>query len=282
MRALDPEVVDAIWTTVEGFLPPHPENHPLGCHRPRIDDRTCFRGILIRLVTGASWVTVERLMGNIVSDTTLRARRDEWITAGVFNNLAEHALAAYDRIIGFDLSETAIDGSIHKAPCGGQGTGPSGVDRGKRGWKWSIATDTTGIPIAWHHDQANRNDTTLLGPTLDQLQQRGLIEDIETLHLDRGYSYPIIHQQCANAGIGDTVIAYRKPAGAPKPKTPANQLGLRWAVERTNSWLSNHGQLRRNTDRNPTHRTAQLELAITTIITIKLIDWANRWNTPTR
>ncbi len=30
----------------------------------------------------------------------------------------------------------------------------------------------------------------------------------------------------------------------PKP------MGLRWPVERTNSWLSNYGQLRRNTDRN--------------------------------
>jgi hypothetical protein len=26
-------------------------------------------------------------------------------------------------------------------------------------------------------------------------------------------------------------------------------LGMRWPVERTNSWLSNFGQLRRNTDR---------------------------------
>ena len=55
---------------------------------------------------------------------------------------------------------------------------------------------------------------------------------------------------------------------------------MRWPVERTNSWLSNFGQLRRNTDRHPQHRLAQLALAIVLLITAKLIDWRNRWNPP--
>ena len=55
-------------------------------------------------------------------------------------------------------------------------------------------------------------------------------------------------------------------------------LGQRWPVERTNSWLSNFGQLRRNTDRLSIHRAAALALAIALIITIKLVIWAKRWN----
>jgi hypothetical protein len=47
-------------------------------------------------------------------------------------------------------------------------------------------------------------------------------------------------------------------------------------VERTNSWFSNFGQLRRNTDRDPAHRLAHL--VVTPIITVKLIKWAKRWN----
>jgi hypothetical protein len=39
-------------------------------------------GILIRLVTGASWVDIQAILDRQVSDTTLRARRDEWIEAG--------------------------------------------------------------------------------------------------------------------------------------------------------------------------------------------------------
>jgi hypothetical protein len=51
--------------------------------------------MLIRLVIGCAW-DVERLMGNVVSDTTLRHRRDEWIRAGVFDRLADEAVVSYD------------------------------------------------------------------------------------------------------------------------------------------------------------------------------------------
>ena len=114
MRALDPAVVDPVWAAVEPLLPRLPlDQHPLGCHRPRVPDRLCFEAMLIRLVTGCAWVDVERLIGNRVSDTTLRGRRDEWIAAGVFDALAAETLAEYDRIIELDLSECAIDGSQH-------------------------------------------------------------------------------------------------------------------------------------------------------------------------
>ena len=138
MRALESEVVDAVWAAVEALLPSRADVHPLGCRNPRIPDRVCFVGILTRLVTGCSWVTAERLLGGRVSDTTLRARRDEWIEAGVFDALGTEAIAAYDRIVGLDLTDVAIDGSQHKAPCGGEGTGRNPTDRGKRGWKWSL------------------------------------------------------------------------------------------------------------------------------------------------
>ena len=78
-----------------------------------------------------------------------------------------------------------MDGSIHKAPCGGDGTGKSPVDRGKSGWKWSLLTDRNGIPVSWAADGANRNDITLFEPTV--AAAGGLLADVETLHLDRGY-----------------------------------------------------------------------------------------------
>ena len=54
MRALDPEVVDAIWAGIEALLLVADDGHPLGCHNPKISDRLCFEGIMIRLVTGCS------------------------------------------------------------------------------------------------------------------------------------------------------------------------------------------------------------------------------------
>ena len=276
-RALDPEVVEVIWQTIAPILPPPDDSHPLGCHRPRTPDRLCFRGILIRLVTGSSWVDIEAILDHQVSDTTLRTRRDEWINAGVFDQLRDQALAAFDRIIGLDLEDVALDGSLHKAPCGGEGTGPNPTDRGKLGWKWSVASERHGIPIGWAIDGANRNDVRLLEPTLDALADQGLLVDVATLHLDRSYDYPIIETRIAATGIVDTDIQRRgtKPApGQPHRLT----LGLRWIVEATNSWFSNYGQLRRNTDRRNRHRHAALSLATTVLIIGRLIDYRDRWS----
>ena len=161
--------------------------HPLGCHRPHLPDRVCLAGIVVRLAMGCSWEDAERLLGGAVSDTTLRARRDEWIAAGVFDTLVEQAQAAYDRIVGLDLSDCSIDGSQHKAPTGGEGTGPSPTDRGKLGWKWSLFTDRNGIPVGWATAGANRHDSVLVEPTLLDVTERALTCDVETLHLDRGY-----------------------------------------------------------------------------------------------
>ena len=211
----------------------------------------------------------------------MRSRRDEWIAAGVFDELRDHALEAYDRIIGLDLSEVAIDGSLHKAPCGGEGTGKSPVDRAKLGWKWSVAADANGIPLGWAIAGANRNDLKLLEPTLADVARVGLLIEIETLHLDRGYDYPKIRARLAALGLDDLNIQRHTPRGSDQPKPPM-RLGLRWVVESTNSWLSNYGQLRRNTDRRTRHRHAQLCLAAVLLITAKLNDWRDRWSPESR
>jgi transposase len=276
MRALEPEVVEVIWQAFEPLLPRQVDAHPLGCHRPRVADRLCFRGILIRLVTGSSWVDIEAILEHRVSDTTLRARRDEWIDAGVFEQLKAEAMAAFDRVIDLDLADVSLDGSLHKAPYGGEETGPNPTDRGKLGWKWSVASDGHGVPIGWTIDGANRNDVRLLEPTLVAVADAGLLADIETLHLDRGYDYPVVRAQLATFGLPDLNIQ-RRGAKEPGRKQPV-RLGLRWIVEATNSWWSNYGQLRRNTDRRARHRHAALCLATTVLIVGKLITYRDRWS----
>jgi transposase len=276
-RALDPEVVDVIWAAMEPLLPPPDRAHPLGCRNPRVPDRVCFRGILIRLVTGSSWQDIEAILDFEVSDTALRARRDEWINAGVFDRLAAEALAAYDRILELDLEHVAIDGSLHKAPYGGEGTGKSPVDRAKLGWKWSVAAEVNGIPVGWSIDGANRNDTKMLDPTLDAVAAAGLLDDIGTLCLDRGYDYPAIRAGLHARGI--TELDIQRRGTKPPPGTPHRlTLGLRWIVEATNTWWSNYGQLRRNTDRRNRHRHTALQLATTVLIIGRLITYRDRWS----
>jgi len=144
------------------------------------------------------------------------------------------------------------------------------------GWKWSVAAERHGVPIGWAIDGANRNDVRMLVPTIDAVAEAGLLVDIDTLHLDRGYDYPVVRERLAVYGLDDLSIQRR---GTKEPgKSQPVRLGLRWIVEATNSWWSNYGQLRRNTDRRSRHRHAALCLATTLLIVGKLITWRNRWN----
>lgn len=274
MRALDPEVFDTVWAAVEPLIPVPQDNHPNGAHNPRKSDRLVFEQIVTRMAVGCSWEDAEMLTGKKVSDTTTRARRNEWIEAGDFRRLEHEARDAYDNIIGLDLSEVSIDGSTHKAPSGGEGTGRSPVDRGKIGWKWSLGADANGVPVAWTIAGANRNDCKILLPTLADAATRGVLHQIQRLHLDKGYDSKEVRRICKSMGIDDVVIARQRRPGTPEAKKPLT-LGLRWPVERTNSWLSNFGQLRRNTDRSFLHRITQFGLAVVFLITAKLIDWRN-------
>jgi hypothetical protein len=72
---------------------------------------------------------------------------DEWIELGLVERLRKIALAAYDRYIGLEPSEVAVDCCITKAPCGGEKAGRNPVDRAKGGLKRSVVVDGRGIPL---------------------------------------------------------------------------------------------------------------------------------------
>jgi transposase len=118
------------------------DTYPLGCHRPRIPDRIVFDKLIQVLVFGCGY---RRIADATCSATTLRRRRDEWITLGLAEQLRLLVLAAHDRLFGLEVELLAVDGCIIKAPCGGQTAGRSPMDRAKQGLKRSLATDTQGI-----------------------------------------------------------------------------------------------------------------------------------------
>jgi transposase len=142
--AIPPYIIEPIWEQFSALLPEREVHHPLGCHRSRIPDRVVFNKLVQVLVFGCAY---RRIADDSCSATTLRERRDEWIACGVIEKLRQIALEAYDRMIGLQLAEVAVDGCIAKAPCGGEKAGKSPVDRGKQGIKRSTAVDGQGIPI---------------------------------------------------------------------------------------------------------------------------------------
>jgi len=230
--ALPPYLIEPIWQQFSALLPEHETDHPLGCHRSRIPERVVFEKLVQVLVFGCAY---ERIAEEGCSESTLRRRRDEWIGLGVMERLREICLDAYDRLIGLELSEVAVDGCITKAPCGGEKAGKSPVDRGKMGLKRSMAVDASGIPLGTVTAPANRHDSPLLVPTLEAAGALGLAQEGASVHLDRGYDSEPTRGRLRKLGLGWEISGRGKPAPFWATR--------RWVVERTGAWHNAHKKL---------------------------------------
>src|SRR4029450_5668453 len=123
------------------------------------------------------------------------------------------AFEAYDRAIGLELSEVAVDCCISKAPCGGEKAGPSPVDRGKRGLKRSMAVDAEGIPLGAVSAPANRHDSPLLVPTLEATSEAlGALPEGASAALDRAYDSLLSRERLRELGLGWEISGKGRPA----------------------------------------------------------------------
>lgn len=232
MPALPPYLIGPIWQQFEALLPERRTDHPLGCHRSRIPERVVFEKLVQVLVFGCAYDV--RIADASCSESTLRRRRDEWIELGLMERLRQICLEAYDRLIGLELSEVAVDCCVTKAPCGGEKAGRSPVDRGKRGLKRSMAVDAKGIPLAVVSAPANRHDSPLLVPTLKAASEAlGAFPEGASVHLDRGYDSRRTRERLEEVGLRWEISGKGKPAA---PFWATN----RWVVERTSAWHNAH------------------------------------------
>jgi transposase len=230
--AVPSSIIDPIWEQFCDLLPTRKVDHPLGCHRPRVPDRVVFDKLVQVLVFGCAYC---KIADASCSATTLRRRRDEWIDEGIMETLRRIVLDSYDRMIGLDLSDVAVDGCITKAPCGGQKAGKSPVDRGKQGIKRSTVVDANGIPLGAIAAPANRHDSPLLEETLDTMEVLGELPERVSAHLDRGYDSKATREKLEIRGLLAEISEKGKPAPLAATK--------RWVVERTNSWNNAHKKL---------------------------------------
>jgi transposase len=272
--ALPSSILEPLWVQVSALLPTRPDTHPLGCHRPRIADRVVFDKLIQVLVFGCGY---RRIADHTCSATTLRRRRDEWITAGVAERLRLEVLAAYDQLFGLELAQLAVDGCTTKAPCGGQTAGPSPVDRRKQGLKRSVAVEAGGIPLAAVPAPANHRDDGLLAATLDAIGAVGLLPAQPVVHLDAGYDYQPCRQILTTRGMVGQIATRGMPAPI--------QAGRRWVIERTHAWANQYGKLRWCTERRRLVVEFWLALASAAIVCGRLVRraWTHyRWDSRPR
>lgn len=108
---------DAWWSKIEPLLPKHKPPHPLGCHRPRVDNRAAMNAIVFVLRTGCQWNALNAT--DICSSSSAHRRFLEWTEAGVFERMWREGLLAYDNEKGLGWAWLSMDGAMTKAPLAG-------------------------------------------------------------------------------------------------------------------------------------------------------------------
>lgn len=124
-------ISDCLWEQIESLIPNPIDNHPLKCHKKRVDNRIVMDAIFFVLRTGCQWEALDSTA--ICKHSVAHKRFQEWVVAGVFETFWARGLLIYDKIRGLNLKWQSIDGSMTKSPLGGEATGANPTDRAKKG-----------------------------------------------------------------------------------------------------------------------------------------------------
>jgi transposase len=119
--APDWRIPDHLWSEIEWLLPEHKNTHRFGGGRPRAPDRVCMDAIFFVLRTGCQWKALDAT--KFCPGSTAHDRFQEWVEAGVFYEMWKAGVLEYDCLCGIDWDWLSMDGSMTKAPLGGEKDG---------------------------------------------------------------------------------------------------------------------------------------------------------------
>jgi len=220
----------------------------VGVSPPPDPNRVVFNHMLAALVHGSGY---ERIATPGRSDRTIRRRLLDWAERDVGVELLKAALAAYNQMIGLDLDDLSSDGSITNRPEEGNfRVGPRSIAVSKApNARWS----PTGA--------ASPSPRSAPAPT-------------GTTHRWRAMTPPRPGTCSTNSATST-----RSPARASAPI----QVGKRWVVERTHSWINGYGKIRRCTEKRRSTVEFSLHLAAALTVLRRLINEARtRYRWPAR
>lgn len=251
---------DDFYDLVAHHLPPE---QPVGPHggRPRIGHRTALKVIWFVLVSGCRWEDVPLELG--CSGRTAHRRLRHWEELGIWDRLHADLLRLLRQAGKLDPDVAVVDSVLVRAFGGGEATGPSPVDRRKKGSKHTLLVDRHGVPLAVHTAAANASDHTQIIPVvLDFPQVPGQPGRPQTrpdeLYADRGYHSDATRWILTWLGIEPHIARRKTPHGSGLGK-------VRWVVERTISWLKGLRRLRVRYDRLGVVQDAWTTLAVSVI-----------------
>lgn len=252
-------VEDELWALVEPLLPPPKPRRFRYPGRKPLDNRAALTGILFVLKTGLPWNDLPREMG-CGSGAACWVRLHEWHRFGVWKKLHVVLLRKLRYADKIDWSRAAADATTIRALRGGDKTGKTPTDRGRKGTKDHLLTDGSGVPLSARATAANVNEVT---------QLKALVEEVpsvagkpgaprrkpEAVLTDRAYDSEPLRQWLWTKGI----IPFLPRRG----EEHGSGLGIyRYVVEQGFAFLKGFRRLRLRFERTAFMHEAALQLAV--------------------
>lgn len=257
----DSRMPDEFYEIVAHHLPPEqPPDRQGG--RPRTLHRVVLKVIWYVLTTGCRWRDVPPEMG--CSGETARTRLAEWEQAGIWDRVHLDMLRLLRRDGELEHETAVVDSVIVRARGGGDQTGPSPVDRGKPGTKYTPVVDANGAALGIRVTGANASDQKQMVPLIrEEFPEIGgqpgrPRQKPERVVADAGFDSETTRNVLRCLGI--------EPVIRKKGTGHGSGLGVvRWVAERTIGWIKGLRRLRVRYDRKQTIMDAWATMAMIVI-----------------
>jgi len=238
------------------MLPPEKEIGPEGGRRPK-SHHVVLKVIWFVLVTSCRWKDVPKEMG--CCGETARTRLQAWERVGIWEQLHRLLLTMLNGKGQLHLETAIIDTTLVRAFGGGEATGPSPVDRRKKGTKFTLLVDRDGVPLVIRAVAANRSDQLEIVPAVVSFPAVGGKPGRPRTHpgklyADAGFDCEATRSLLRWLGIEPHIRHRNGDHGS--------HLGrVRWVVERTISWIKGLRRMRVRYDRSGTSIDAWTSIA---------------------
>lgn len=246
---------------VAHHLPPDEPVGPKG-GRPPVSNYVVLKVLWYVLTTGCRWRDVPLDMG--CCGETARMRLERWEANGVWARVQTDMLRLLRKDGKLEQDTAIVDGVLVRAHGGGEKTGASPVDRRKRGSKYTLMVDKTGVPLAIRIAAANASEHTQILPILvEQFPAVGGKPGRPTtkpddVYADAGYDNKSTRAILQWLGITPHIPKRGRQHGSGLGK-------VRWVVERSIGWVKGLRRLRVRYDRKATIIDAWATLAVSVI-----------------